>query len=38
MMTIAEDIFAEAHHDLEVGTCSRQCHEFAAQMGLWQAT
>ncbi len=38
MMTIVEDTFAEGHHDLQEGMCSRKRHELAAQRGIWEAT
>jgi uncharacterized protein len=30
--------FAEGHHDLQEGMCSRKRHELAAQRGIWEAT
>src|SRR5215469_14255085 len=38
MMTIIEDTFAEGHHDLQEGMCSRKRHELAAQKGIWEIT
>ncbi len=38
MMTIIEDTFAEGHHDLQEGMCSRKRHELAAQKGIWELT
>lgn len=38
MMIIAEDTFAEGHHDLQEGMCSRKRHELAAARGIWEIT